>query len=111
MPRTIRYHLDEHVDKAIAKGLRLRGIDVTRTHEVGLRGAADEDHLIFALAEKRCIATDDDDFLSKAATGQRHFGIVVYQRRKRTVGQVISFLELLWDIYESHELRNRVEYL
>jgi membrane associated rhomboid family serine protease len=29
MPRTIRYHLDEHIDFAVAQGLRRRGIDVT----------------------------------------------------------------------------------
>jgi hypothetical protein len=41
MPRTIRFHLDEDVDPAIAEGLRRRGIDVTTTPEVGLLGARD----------------------------------------------------------------------
>jgi hypothetical protein len=39
---TVRYHLDEHVDPAIAPGLKGRGIDVTTTSDAGLLGAADE---------------------------------------------------------------------
>ena len=36
MPQTIRFHLDEHCDLAIAEGLRRRAIDVTTTPEAGL---------------------------------------------------------------------------
>ena len=39
MPRTIRFHLDEHCDPAIAAGLRLHGVDVTTTPEAHLLGA------------------------------------------------------------------------
>lgn len=38
MARTIQFHLDEHMSKAIAIGLRRRGIDVTTTPEAGLLG-------------------------------------------------------------------------
>lgn len=40
MPRTIRFHLDEHCDPAIAAGLRRHGIDVTTTQEVGITPSA-----------------------------------------------------------------------
>lgn len=63
MARTIRLHLDEHVAKAIAKALRQLGVDLTRTPEVGLRGASDDEHFQFAIKEGRCIVTDDRDFL------------------------------------------------
>ena len=39
----IRYHLDENVHHAVARALRLRGIDVTTTSEAGLMAAPDED--------------------------------------------------------------------
>lgn len=42
MARTIRFHLDENVHRAIAEGLRRRGIDVTTTPEVGLLNATDD---------------------------------------------------------------------
>jgi hypothetical protein len=38
MPRTTRFHLDENCSKAIAGGLSRRGIDVTTTPDVGLKG-------------------------------------------------------------------------
>ena len=44
----LRFHLDEHVNHAIAKALASRGIDVTTTTEAGLLAAADEKHLEFA---------------------------------------------------------------
>src|SRR5207249_5818940 len=43
MPRTIRFHLDENCSKAIAEGLRRRGVEVTTTPQAGLLGATDEE--------------------------------------------------------------------
>ena len=63
MSRTIRFHLDEHCDPAIAAGLRLHGVDVTSTAEAGLLHARDEDHLAYGVATGRVIFTQDQDFL------------------------------------------------
>ena len=63
MPRTIRYHLDEHIDFAVAQGLRRRGIDVTTTADAGFLGADDPDHIAFAVANGRVIFSNDSDFL------------------------------------------------
>jgi hypothetical protein len=49
----MRFHLDEHVDHAVAFGLRLRGIDVTTTTDANLVGASDQIHLAFAATERR----------------------------------------------------------
>jgi hypothetical protein len=48
----IRFHLDEHVDHAIARGLRNRGIDVTTATDANLLGASDEAHFEIASREK-----------------------------------------------------------
>ncbi|MGP0068073.1 MAG: DUF5615 family PIN-like protein, partial [Isosphaeraceae bacterium] len=69
MPRTIRFHLDEHCAHAIATGLRRHGIDVTTATDAGLLGASDDDHAAYALAEGRVIFTEDDDFLALNARG------------------------------------------
>ena len=42
MARTIRFHLDECCDPAIADGLRRATIDVTTSQEAGLIEAEDE---------------------------------------------------------------------
>src|SRR4051794_23988430 len=55
MPRTIRFHLDEHIDVAVAQGLRRRGIDVTTTDDTRLVGADDPEHIAFAVGDNWCI--------------------------------------------------------
>ena len=55
MPRTIKFHLNEHCDPAIAAGLRLQGVDVTTTPEAGLVGATDEQQVAFAMSAGRVI--------------------------------------------------------
>ena len=49
MSEQIRFHLDEHIDSNIARGLRRYGIDVTTTVDAGLRTKSDESHLAFGI--------------------------------------------------------------
>jgi predicted nuclease of predicted toxin-antitoxin system len=111
MPRTIRYHLDEHCPRALAEGLRRRGIDVTTTPDAGLLHATDEEHVAFALPEGRVIFTRDDDFLALHARGVPHAGIVYCHPQARSIGEIIQALELLWEVYEGGEMIGRVEYI
>jgi uncharacterized protein with PIN domain len=69
MADRIRFHLDEHVDPAIATALRRAGIDATTTNEAGLRTQDDVAHLRFARDEGRVIVTRDQDFLRLASEG------------------------------------------
>ena len=72
----IRYYTDEQVSKAVVRGLRQRGIDVLSTPEAGNNYATDEDQLKFATTEQRVLFTQDNDFLTMAAHGIEHAGIV-----------------------------------
>ena len=74
----IRYHLDEHIDSAVAAGLRLRGVDVTTTIEQGLDGASDSRQMEFARGQGRVLVTCDSDFLALANSGVPHAGIVFW---------------------------------
>jgi predicted nuclease of predicted toxin-antitoxin system len=60
MPRTIRFHLDEHVPHAVAHGLRRLGVDVTTTTDAGLIGAGDPEQVAYAIADGRVIFSEDD---------------------------------------------------
>jgi predicted nuclease of predicted toxin-antitoxin system len=111
MPRTIRFHLDEHVHPAIADGLRRRGADVTTTAEAGLRSATDEEHAAFGLVQGRVVFTQDEDFLRLHAAGTPHAGIAYCHQESRTIGEIILGLLLIWEVYEPEEMHNRVEYL
>jgi predicted nuclease of predicted toxin-antitoxin system len=111
MPRTIRFHLDEHVAHAVAAGLRRLGIDVTTSTDANLLGAADADQIAYAVAQGRVIFTEDDDFLVLASAGTPHSGLAYCRQNTRSIGQIIRALQLIWELYEPDEMRNRVEFL
>jgi hypothetical protein len=107
----MRFHLDESADGRIAAGLRRRGIDITTPSQVGLRGAADESHLAFALAEKRVLVTFDADFVEFHDAGAVHAGIVYCPPASRPIGEVIRHLCLIHDCMTSDEMSGRVEFI
>ena len=111
MARTIRFHLDEHIDLAVAEGLRRRGVDVSTTMERNLTGRDDEIHWQLVVSEQRVLVTNDSDFLNFHAQGRPHWGIAYCHQQSRTIGQLIHALELVWEVLETADMQNRVEYL
>jgi predicted nuclease of predicted toxin-antitoxin system len=111
MPRTIRFHLDEHVSHAVAAGLRRLGINVTTSTDANLLGASDPAQIAYGLAEGRVIFTEDADMLALAAAGAAHAGLAYCHQNTRSIGQILRLLELVWEVYEPDEMRNRVEFL
>jgi predicted nuclease of predicted toxin-antitoxin system len=95
MPRTIRFHLDEHVDPVIAAGLRRRGVDVTTSQEAGLLGAGDPAQLAFARSQSRVLFTHDDDYLALNSRGMEHAGIAYCHRLRRSIGEIVDALVLI----------------
>jgi predicted nuclease of predicted toxin-antitoxin system len=110
MADRIRFHLDEHVDPAIAAALRRAGIDVTTTIEAGLRTKDDGAHLNFARAEGRVIVTRDQDFLRFASSGTSHFGIVFYTANQ-SISEIIEGLILISEVMLPGEMEGLVEYI
>lgn len=106
----ISFYLDEHVARAVALGLRRRGIDVLTVQEAGLAGESDRSHLALAEVQGRVIFTQDDDFLRLHTQGLSHAGIV-YGHRRMPVGDVIRGLMLVSNVLTPEEMRNHVEFL
>jgi hypothetical protein len=65
----------------------------------------------FALAERRVIFTEDDDYLALNARGVPHAGIAYCHQQTRSIGEIINSLVLIWEIYDPPEMANRIEYL
>jgi predicted nuclease of predicted toxin-antitoxin system len=107
----IRYYFDENMEHNIAKALRGRGIDVLTTAESGNAGMDDKIQLAFALAEKRVIVTQDEDFLILDSEKTPHSGIVYYKHRTRSNKEVIRGLVLIYEILTSDDMTNHVEFL
>jgi predicted nuclease of predicted toxin-antitoxin system len=91
MAGEVRFYVDEHVAKAVSRGLRQRGVDVMRVTDAGLLTASDSEHLKRALAEGRVIFTQDDDYLRLHATGVEHAGIA-YAPQGMSIGEIIRGL-------------------
>lgn len=104
----IRFYLDEQVARAVASGLRRRGVDLVTVREAGSLGAADEEHVARALAEKRVIFTQDTDFLRLHAGGTKHAGIVY---APQGIGSIIRGLVLIHQLLEPEEMTGNVEFL
>lgn len=107
----MRFHLDEHVDPAIAAGLRRHGIDVTTTVDAQLISAEDAEHVAFAMREGRVVFTNDADFLRLHHRGAAHAGIVYCPRNRRTIGEVVDYLRLMYECMDEGEMIGRIDFL
>lgn len=106
----IRFYTDEHIARAVIRGLRERGIDVLSVPDAGMLGASDGEHLAFAQTEGRVFFTHDDDFLRLAATGLSHAGII-YAPRRVTVGETIRGLLLIYQHLDAESMVDTVQFL
>ncbi len=111
MSKQIRFHLDEHIDPNIARGLLRYGIDVTTTIDAGLRTQSDEFHLEFIREEQRVMVTHDDDFLIMARDTTDYPGIVYCPPNSRSIGEIIRSLILIYEVYTPEEMSGRIEYI
>jgi len=97
--------------RAVATDLRRRGIDALTVQESGRAGYPDEEHLAYALAEGRVLATMDADFLALDAAGAQHAGIVYAHPQSLTIGEWVRGLLLIHEILDPEEIAGKVEYL
>jgi uncharacterized protein with PIN domain len=106
----IRLYLDEHISRAVARGLRARGADIVTVIEAGTRSATDEEHLERALGEGRTILTQDADFLRLHAAGAQHAGIFSAPPAAST-RRILRGLLLALEVLDVEEMRGHVEFL
>lgn len=106
----MRFHLDEHLDPAIAVALRRDNIDVTTTSEAGLLAADDGKQLDYCQRAGRIMVTMDADFLRLASAGAEHPGIVYFHRRHSRAAIIIACIKTIVARGPAHDLRNRVEF-
>ena len=110
MGQEIKLYTDEHVARAVVRGLRHRGADVLTVPEAGLLGASDSEHLERARAEGRVLFTQDDDFLNLHAAGVAHAGIA-YAPQGTSIGDAIRGLMLIHQVLEAEDMEGHLEYL
>lgn len=111
----IALYLDEHVHRAIADGLRLRGVDVLTIQADGRRGLPDPQVLDRATELGRALFSQDDDLLAEArhrqVAGIPFAGVIYAHSLHVTIGDCVRDLELIAKLAEPGELVNRVQFL
>lgn len=112
---SVEYYFDENVPRAIAEGLRLKGIDVLTVQEDGFDQRDDPVVLDRATELGRVVFTFDDDFLREAtarSTAGSPFATVIYAPQLRmSIGRCIDDLELFAGAVQEDEIRSRVYHL
>jgi predicted nuclease of predicted toxin-antitoxin system len=108
-------YLDAHVPRAIAIGLRLRGVDVLTAQDDGAADLPDPALLDRASLAQRLLFTFDSDLLAEATLRQREgtpFAGVAYAHPMRvSIGRCISELETIAQALESSDMANQVVFI
>ncbi|MBI4536677.1 MAG: DUF5615 family PIN-like protein [candidate division NC10 bacterium] len=107
--------MDHHIPRAIAAGLRARGVDVLSAYEDRAQTLPDEHLLDRATALNRVLVTCDPHLLAEATRrqeGKRHFKGIVYGHPVLvSIGDFVRSLELIAKLGTPEEFADRVEYL
>lgn len=84
---------------------------MTTTAEEGLITAPDEMQLMFALSQGRVLVTHDDDFLGLHQSDMEHAGIAYCNQNHRSIGEILRGLILIWEVPDSEDMCNQLEFL
>lgn len=109
--KTFRFYLDENIPVAIAKQLQQRGIEAITVRDLNLLGDEDINHLNRATEMGYVLCTLDADYVKLAAEGVQHAGIIKGVKQKHWIGEWVKALELIYAVYTTDDMENRVEYL
>jgi len=111
---SVKFYFDAPVNRAIAVGLRLRGVEVLTAQEDGQAEALDEEILSRSTELNRPVVTTDRDFLVLAKMMLENaelFRGVIFLSPKITVGYAVEELETYAKAGELEDFTNRVIYL
>ena len=111
----LKLYLDHNVPRAIADGLRDRGVDVLTAFEDGSHELLDPD-LLNRIAELSRVAfTTDTDFLAEAQrrqqSGEFFPGVIFVSQKGVSIGRCVLDLELIAKVLEPVDLANCVQFL
>lgn len=113
----IRLYLDENVFPDLAIAVRRRGFDATSALEASMLGKSDEEQLLHAASERRCILTfNAKDFIplgiSWSAAGREHSGILVTEPVSRhAFGELLRRTLAILNTTTADEMRGAIRHL
>ena len=113
----IALYLDEDAqDDDMVHALLLRGVDVVRSWDCGMRHRADEDQLMMALSSGRVLFSFNiRDYLrihtEWMIQGQTHAGIVLAKQQAYSIGEQLRRLMRIINVKSAEEMENKILFL
>ena len=110
----VRFYLDHNVDRAVAYGLRHKGVDVLTALEDGSERLSDAALIDRAVELNRVVVSSDRDFIVEARRRQSDgiaFAGVIYVAQSTAVGTWVDQLELLAKVGEPDDFADTLLFL
>lgn len=111
----LSFYFDQHVPAAIARGLRLRKVDVLTAYEDRAHSWPDEQIFLRATKLDRIMFSQDEDFLALAhrfqAEGQFFSGLAYAHQMRISIGRCIADLEVIAKVFSPQDMANHIEFL
>lgn len=98
---TPKFYLDVHISKAVAVQAQQKGVDIIHCSEMGNDDLGDDEHLSYALQQRRVMVTFDKGFERHHAVrqmrGEEHGGIVFFavEDQGSMTGVIVTELSFL----------------
>lgn len=110
----IKLLIDEDVHSSLAEALRKRGYNAINVHELNKRGILDNEIILEAIKEGRCIFTFNvKDFVilykNMIEANKQHYGIIV--SKQLNFGETLKKLLKLLQSNTSESMKNKLEFL
>jgi predicted nuclease of predicted toxin-antitoxin system len=94
MPETIGFYLDEHMPRAVERGLLDRGYAVVMAVDAGMTGKDDDtEHLQYATDHGLVLVTRDMPFAGRTAKRIDHAGLICWTGADDDFGGMIRALD------------------
>ena len=85
---------------------------MTTTSGTGLIAASDGEQLYFAMSQNRIIFTHDDDFVILHHSGFIMHAVIIYcAHNRRSIGEILRSLILIWEVLEPEEMICQLEFI
>ncbi len=110
----VSLYFDHNINRAIAQGLRRRGVDVLTAAEDGAHRLPDDKLLDRATALGRVLVSADTDFIEEAHRRQTNgvpFSGVVIGRQGLPIGLCVEQLELIAKVSEPDDFSDTLVFL
>ena len=89
----IKFYLDEHMPRSVARELEKRGIEVIRAVEVDMEGKNDDtEHLPFAAQQQAVLVTRDRPFAGRTQKHTDHAGLICWTGKDNDIGGMVRLL-------------------